>query len=124
MTDPSPLDPAAQQAIRASTGNILPGGGGGGQINVVPADLSEAAMMAANSAVFVQNIGGILTSAAVGESGCDPAAAGAFAAMQAAWIGQTSFLLDCDNGLSAALGGAATAYPANDAAQMRVWTGP
>lgn len=66
MPGPSPLDPAAQQAIGASTGNILPGVGGGGQIAVDPAALSSLSGAMNNEA---NQIGPMATSAPMTPTG-------------------------------------------------------
>lgn len=92
------------------------------RIQVVPAELERATAAVRNTAHTVSNAGGDLAAGAVGEHGCDPVAQPAFAAMQSAWARQVAFLMASVGGLQAALGGAASAYPANDNAQLvDVW---
>lgn len=92
------------------------------RIQVVPALLEQASADTGNIANLVRNARGELAAGAIGESGCDPAAQGAFAAMQAAWSHQLGFIMASVDGLRTALGGAADAYPSNDEAQfVNVW---
>lgn len=93
-----------------------------GRIQVVPAMLAQASAEVGTASGSVGYASTCLAASAVGEAGCDPAAQGAFAAMQAAWSRQTAFLMASVGGLRAALSQAATAYPANDEAQLvAVW---
>jgi hypothetical protein len=93
---------------------------------VVPPEVVTATQAAsAQVAQTTPGVAGTLTQAAGAEGACDPRAAGAWAALQAVWSAQAAYLSRCDAGRATALGYAASAYVANDQAQMvAVWTTP
>jgi hypothetical protein len=93
-------------------------------IQVPPGTIATTQQVSGQVAQTVVGVAGTLAGAGGAEGACGPAAAGAFTAMQTAWLRQSAYLGDSDAGLAEALGHAAAAYPTNDDAQMRaVWEG-
>jgi len=94
-----------------------------GRIAVLPEQLDTARAVSARAAVLVAAAQSAQATAAAGGQSSAPELAAALASFEQAWGRRLGLLLRADEGLSVALGNAATRYPATDRSQLvAIWT--